>query len=653
MPESEYIFGLYEPGGEQIMLEAGRPGWIAFNEVVGHDPDDHTGVDFTSYSDQGLGIICRLDNGHEPDGTLPHSSQYEQFSRRVANFVETSRGCRIWIIGNEMNYVAERSGIVIDWSRHQTQRNGPPEEADPNRRGVSVRFNALPDNSTEIRTTRGAIVSPGEVITPDLYVRCFRLCRDAIRRLPGHEDDLVLVGAVAPWNTQTIYGANPNGDWIQYFQDILIALGPDNCDGFTLHTFTRSADPASVTDESRMAAPFQNRRGSFRTYMDFMNAVPKVMRHLPVFITEADQTLPWTNRNTGWVQQAYAEIDSWNKQPDNQRIRALVLYRWHRSDKWYIDGKQGVIDDFRSALRHDYRWSNEALADAFSAAPSRPAPLLPVYGVEWISDSVPKRLYAGTSVEFVLVVKNTGSCVWSWGGGNPFRLGYHYLRNRRRLDALSDRELRTDVPSDVAPGETVTIQAQVALPDEPGNYTIRFDLVHEGVAWFADEGSPVLTRWLTVEPAPASPEQSGRSNGGLPVPLFKDVVATLPRGGAGYARRSLDRIRYLVISHTGANARISLDHVAQAHVNRGFPGIVYDYLIDAGGQVYKVTELEDVAEPSQEWSAAGVNICLTGDFRKTPPPLSQLDAAGRLCAWLARNLRSGAERNCWPGRTRP
>ena len=52
--------------------------------------------------------------------------------------------------------------------------------ADPNRRGVSVRFNALPDNSTEIRTTRGAIVSPGEVITPDLYVRCFRLCRDAI-----------------------------------------------------------------------------------------------------------------------------------------------------------------------------------------------------------------------------------------------------------------------------------------------------------------------------------------------------------------------------------------------------------------------------------------------------------------------------------------
>ena len=28
---------------------------------------------------------------------------------------------------NEMNYAAERPGIVIDWSRHYTQRDGPPD----------------------------------------------------------------------------------------------------------------------------------------------------------------------------------------------------------------------------------------------------------------------------------------------------------------------------------------------------------------------------------------------------------------------------------------------------------------------------------------------------------------------------------------------
>ncbi|HAJ36310.1 MAG TPA: hypothetical protein DCL15_11510, partial [Chloroflexi bacterium] len=178
-------------------------------------------MDYTSYANQDLGIIVRLDHGEEPEGVIPHSSLYEAFARRVANFVGTSRGARIWVIGNEMNYAVSRPGVKIDWSRHHTRRDGPPDVADPARRGLAVRFNALPDHSREIRTTRGAMISPGEVITPELYARCYRLCRDAIHRVPGHEDDLVLVGAVAPWNTQTIYPGNPNGDWVQYFQDIL------------------------------------------------------------------------------------------------------------------------------------------------------------------------------------------------------------------------------------------------------------------------------------------------------------------------------------------------------------------------------------------------------------------------------------------------
>ena len=54
-----------------------------------------------------------------------------------------------------------------------------------------------------------AIVNPGEVITPQLYARCYRLCRDAIKRVPGHANDQVLVGATAPWNTLTRYEGNP------------------------------------------------------------------------------------------------------------------------------------------------------------------------------------------------------------------------------------------------------------------------------------------------------------------------------------------------------------------------------------------------------------------------------------------------------------
>ena len=88
-----------------------------------------------------------------------------------------------------------------------------------------------------------------------------------------------------------------------------------------------------------MNPPFQDRHYEFRAYQDFMHAIPADMRHLPVYITETDQDVSWLNQNIGWVQRAYGEIDYWNRQPGNQQIRSLVLYRWPKIDRWYIEGK--------------------------------------------------------------------------------------------------------------------------------------------------------------------------------------------------------------------------------------------------------------------------------------------------------------------------
>ena len=673
--DSPFIFGVHEPGGERHMLAANRPGWVLFSEALGHNPDDLSGVDYTGYSERGLGVIACLNHGYEPDGTIPHNSQYEQFARRVANFVGISRGCKTWVIGNEMNYAISRPGIKVDWSRHTSQRSGAPDEADPMRRGLAVRFTALPDHSREIRTTRGAMISPGEVITPELYVRCYRLCRDAIHRLPGHEDDLVLVGAVAPWNTQTIYPGNPNGDWVQYFQDILTLLGPGNCDGLTLHACTHGADASLIASGARLGSPFQNRHLQFRVYMDFLMAVPPAMRALPAFLTEAGQDQPWLDRNTGWVQAMYAEIDGWNRQTGNQQIRAAILYRWPRIDRWYIDGKLGVEEDFRQALLHEYRWRGGEPAVAEVVPPPEPigeapepvveAAPMPVatvvepkrrgrrarqqiseqpYQIEWIGDHFPARLTVGQVIVAPITLKNTGTKTWSWGGGNPFRLGYRYYRNRRPLAVPDGMDLRTDVPEDVPPGQTIIIQARIALPTAPGNYTLELDLVQEGVTWFKDQGSPVLTRWLTVEAADLDDEAGGRSVAvQLPVRLFTDISGRLPRSGTPYARRDLNQIRYIVISHTGAHSQLSLERIALAHIKRGYPGIAYDFVVDSAGHILKVTDLEDVAQPDQVWSEQGVNVCLTGNFNAAAPPLAQLDGAGRLCAWLAQNLGMAAD----------
>lgn len=673
------------------MFEAGRPGWILFSEPIGHDPNDHSGVDYSSYSGRGLGVLCRLNHGYEPEGTLPHSSLYESFARRAANFVATSRGCKIWVIGNEMNYAVERPGIYIDWSRHASRRDGPPEMADPMRRGLAVRFNVLPEQSTEIRTTRGAIISPGEIITPEMYARCYRLCRDAIHRLPGHEDDQVIVGAVAPWNTQTIYPGNPNGDWVFYFRHILEQLGPDHCDGFALHAYTHSADPGSIVSTAKLAPPFQAYHVHFRTYVDFLNAVPANMRHLAAYITETGLAQPWPDRNDGWIQRAYAEIHAWNHGQNaatpNQKVRALILYRWPRLDKWYIAGKGGVEEDFHRALHNDYRWTEASAAvDAepsertvereriqtrrearrtssrSGAAPltnaesmdrgeqSQPNPLrltrsrtrsAELYA-EWLECQFPAKLVAGDTVTAQVTVRNAGTLTWTRGSGNPVRMGYHYYRGRRRLSLSPEQELRSDLPAEIPPGETAIVPLRVVLPDQPGNTTIEIDLVQEGVAWFKERKSPVFSRWLTVE-SPAAIQEAANANRNLPVPLFLDVSASLPRNSSPYARRNLNQIRYIVINHTAAHSSLGLERVAAVHIAAGYPGIAYDFVVDASGQVFRVKEMEYAAQPEQPWSEQGVNVCLAGNFQLAPPPLPQIEATGRLCAWLAQNLGLSAD----------
>ncbi len=178
----------------------------------------------------------------------------------------------------------------------------------------------------------------------------------------------VLVGGVAPWNPETRYPGNPNGDWIQYFADILKALEKAQpgrgCDGFVLHTYTHGDDPKLITSEAKLDS-FPNYHYHFRAYRDFLAAVPLSMRSLPCYITETDQSdlngqpFPWTNRNTGWVKAAHAEIHAWNSVEGNQIIRALILYRWphYPNDHWGIQGKEGVIEDFTEALAMRCKWT--------------------------------------------------------------------------------------------------------------------------------------------------------------------------------------------------------------------------------------------------------------------------------------------------------
>ena len=56
-----YIFGLHEPGGEHLMLEADRPGWVLELAKVGHEPGNVPSGDYSSLTSRGLRVIVRLE----------------------------------------------------------------------------------------------------------------------------------------------------------------------------------------------------------------------------------------------------------------------------------------------------------------------------------------------------------------------------------------------------------------------------------------------------------------------------------------------------------------------------------------------------------------------------------------------------------------
>ncbi len=313
-----HIFGLHDPGGERHMAEKGRKGWIVFTEAVGRNPADLSGRDYRPWSNQGYGVIVRLNNGYGTPGTIPYSKHYDAFARRVQNFVAASPGARIWIIGNEMN-----------WDQETPRDEGAAEP-----------------------------------ITPTLYAQCFLKCRAKIKALAGRSGDQVVPGASGT------YGLFQNAqDWVSYHVEVLNRIGQGNVDAVALHTYTHGSNPAFVADESRFQDPrVSHLRWHFRAYRDYLNAHPAWARTLPVYITEADQNDPWLDQNNGWVQAAYREIDDWNRTSGTQKIRALCLYRWGNHDRWVISTKGGVINGFRDAMNNDYRWPGSG------GTPSPPPP---------------------------------------------------------------------------------------------------------------------------------------------------------------------------------------------------------------------------------------------------------------------------------------
>jgi SpoIID/LytB domain protein len=133
--------------------------------------------------------------------------------------------------------------------------------------------------------------------------------------------------------------------------------------------------------------------------------------------------------------------------------------------------------------------------------PSQPfgVQVTPAFNATFGAPALPPLLLNATTYTVIVPVTNTGIAAWNMAGANPIDLSYHW--HDATGNAVVWDGIRNPLPSDVAAGAAASVTALVRTPDAPGTYTLTFDLVREGVAWFGSMGAIPMRMGATVATA--------------------------------------------------------------------------------------------------------------------------------------------------------
>ena len=111
--------------------------------------------------------------------------------------------------------------------------------------------------------------------------------------------------------------------------------------------------------------------------------------------------------------------------------------------------------------------------------------------------TTPTQVLVGATRDLSVRVTNYGQRAWPAAGANPVHLSYHLFTSGGAVVVWDGN--RSSLAADLAPGQSATMPITVSFPGATGSYTIAWDLVQEGVAWFSSLGVPRLVEPFTVQ----------------------------------------------------------------------------------------------------------------------------------------------------------
>ena len=673
------ILGLVNPGPDGVESLSSRlgqlPGWVVFNRSMAHDKQVYSGDDYSQFTEASVGVICCLEWDHGEGGTIPAPGLIKPFLKRCQSYVEASSGCHVWIVGNEMNAISH-------WPLTARRAESISLRAD-SFQVMEPRYR--PDRYPLLFGAPAAEIQEGHFpVTPSYYVECYVQVRECIKQLRGHEQDLVLVGAVAPWNTDAKDAENPSGDWIQYFAAIVSALQGGQCEGFALHTATLGPDPEILHTDQNLSFPFGGHKSGFRCFEDYIAAIPPQHRGLPFFITETAQLQPWLDANDGWVFNACDLIQTHNRTNAYSPIRCLALYQWGTDSPWSIRDKSYLLTDIRDTLH--------MLADQ-----SRKSTLCEVV---WERSEIPETFVKGETVTTSVTFSNTSNNDLSCSGDDPARLAL-FFQVADSLDPFEDSvpDLRYPLSENVGVGSAQTCHFDLQVPSTAGNFRLYVGIVKTQFVWSAAELEGAFVHTVSVvESADAKSEYKTKKNSNevvmapsmhsasgplgaqdteawrstvqqeSPEPVeasertplssssdedfreretLENVVPDLARpakfevsdltsffsvGKAEVSKRLLTSLNRIVFVEAGLPADTPMDIYLDHFVALGLEGLPMHFLLENNGSIFQLLPL--TANPlsySQNWASAIV-LGLEGKANSQAEAKEWLHRAARFCA---------------------
>ncbi len=124
--------------------------------------------------------------------------------------------------------------------------------------------------------------------------------------------------------------------------------------------------------------------------------------------------------------------------------------------------------------------------------------ITPAFNATFGQVQVPALLNA-TTYTVNVPISNSGVAAWNATGANLVDLSYHWTNAAGQVVVWDGA--RTPLPADVPAGGSTTVAAKITTPLGADTYTLTFDLVREGVAWFGSLGAVPLQVRTVVAPA--------------------------------------------------------------------------------------------------------------------------------------------------------